>query len=65
MRMIEELLQEAIHNEESGREEIESIDNIVKDQLKWEDRAYNKGLRNGLAIGAMGVLVTAVVLKTK
>lgn len=65
MRMIEEMLQEAIHTEESDRETIESIDNLVKDQMKWEDRAYRKGLLNGLGMGAIGILATAVVLKTK
>jgi len=65
MRKIEILFSEGLADNETTKEELQAIENLVDDQKKWEEKAYNRGLRKGLTIGVFGMVAVAIAVKTK
>ena len=65
MRKIEILFSEVIADQTTSKEEVQEIVNLVDDQKKWEEKAYNRGLRKGLTIGVFGMVAVAIAVKTK
>lgn len=65
MRKIETLFHEGLADNETSKEELQAIENLVDDQRKWEQKAYDRGLKKGLTIGVFGMVGVAIVMKSK
>lgn len=65
MRKIDILFSEVIADQTTSKEEVQEVVNLVDDQKKWEQKAYDRGLKKGLTIGVFGMVAVAIAIKAK
>lgn len=65
MRKIDKLFSEGLADSETTKEELQEIELLVDDQRVWEEKAYNKGLKQGLKIGVFGMIAVAITIRVR